>query len=185
MDEKQVNGLFEVIRKSKPTARQNIRTLYLDRIGENIVQYCIKYYSLESSADVRNDLLRFTIQYARKSKEVIDFAKTALMDKSKKVRRTGLSIFAFAGDKNHLDYLNSKKGLLQGNEEDLQNAIYAIKEQNHHLFYPKYDKWMITTSDTKRHLNKEEFKKDVELYIEKFAKEAVPGLRKILGCKMY
>ena len=185
MSEEQINKILSLIRISKPTARENIRTLYLDRIGAGIIKYCYEHYLQEKNANVRNDLLRFTIQYARKHNEVIDFAKNALNDRSKKVRRTALSIFAFNRNRDHIEYLNKVREEINGNDEDFKNAINAIENQNHHLFYPKYDRWTITTSDTKHHLNKVEFKNDVELYIEKYAKDAVPELKKILGGNLY
>lgn len=145
--------------------------------------YCIKHYWLEDRADVRNDLLRFTIQYARKDTKVIEFAKTALNDRSKKVRRTALSIFAYSRDKNQLTFLKSIQ--LKGNEDDLVNAMRAIENQNHNLFYPAYNRWVVTANDIKRHLNKEEFKSEVNLYIEKYASEVVPELKRILGGELY
>jgi len=74
--------------------------------------------------------------------------------------------------------------LAKSNQEDLKNAINVIEKQNHHLFYPKYDKWMIVKSDPNRQLRKEEFVEEVVLYIEKYAPEVVPELKKIIG-KLY
>jgi hypothetical protein len=104
-----------------------------------------------------------------------------LTDKSVKVRRKALSIFAFSLRPDLLDLLKSLRGKLKGNEEDIENAMKAIKSQNHYLFYPMYDVWTVTVADEHRHLNKEQFAEDVKLYIEKYAKEAVPELTTILG----
>jgi len=94
MDKKKIDSLFLLMRKSKSTVRENLKTLYLDRLGEKIIPFCIKHYQEEKQANVRSDLVGFLIQYARKSPEVIDFAKRALNDPSKVVKRRVLPIFA-------------------------------------------------------------------------------------------
>jgi hypothetical protein len=50
MSEEQIDKLFDLISKSKPTTRENIKTLYLDRIGESIIDYCIKHFEKEKLA---------------------------------------------------------------------------------------------------------------------------------------
>jgi hypothetical protein len=51
MNDKQINEIFEFMRVSTPLARQNIRTLYLERIGEQIIDYCFVFYQNESKAE--------------------------------------------------------------------------------------------------------------------------------------
>ncbi|WP_299892338.1 hypothetical protein [uncultured Lacinutrix sp.] len=181
MNSEQIDKIFELIRKSKPNSRQNIRTIYLDRIGNEIIPYCEKHYLDEKKADVRNDLVRFVLQYAKTDKRTLDFAKRTLNDKSKKVKESGLAIFAYSGDKTQIDFLKGQEANLKSNSDDLHRAINAIKNGNHNLFYPEYNRWTITTNDLKKHLRKEEFKEDVDLYIKKYAKEIVPELTSILG----
>jgi len=181
MNSEQINRIFELIRKSKPNTRQNIRTIYLDRIGDGIIPYCEEHYSNEKKADVRNDLVRFVIQYAKTDKKALDFAKRTLMDKSKKVKESGLAIFAFSGDKTKIDFLKSQESNLKNNLDDLNRAIKAIQLENHNLFYPEYTSWNVTENDLNKHLKKEEFKESVDLYIKQYAKEIVPELERILG----
>jgi hypothetical protein len=181
MSEEQIDKLFDLISKSKPTTRENIKTLYLDRIGESIIDYCIKHFEKEKLADVRCDYLSFMLQYARVDSRVTEFARIALTDKSSKVRKKALSIFAFSLKTEFVGFLESERGKLKGNEDDIENAIAAIKGKNHNLFYPSYDKWTITQADRNGHLNRAQFIADVNLYIEKHAKEAVPELISILG----
>lgn len=181
MNSEQVHKMFELIRKSKPNTRQNIRTMYLDRIGNKIIPYCQEHYLAEKQADVRNNLVRFVIQYAKTDKRALEFAKLALKDKSKKVRESGLAIFAFSGDKTQIDFLQSQESNLQNNLDQLKRAIKAIHKENHNLFYPEYTSWTVPISDLEKHLNEKEFKKDVDFYIKKHAKEAVPELINILG----
>jgi len=176
----QIDRIFKLISKSKPTARENIRTFYLDRIDESIIDFCVRHFETEKRAEIRCDYLRFTLEYAKTEKWVTDFAEKALTDRSKMVRKKALSIFAFSLNSDFLKLLESQRGKLKGNEEDIENAIKAIKCKNHNLFYPAYDTWTITRADKNRHLNKQQFKEDIQLYIEKYAKEAVPELKNIL-----
>jgi hypothetical protein len=181
MTKEQIDKIFELISRSNPTARENIKTFYLDRIGEEIIDYCIKHFKKEKNAEVRCDFLRFIIQYAKIDNRVTEFARTALTDKSKKVRKKALSIFAFSLNSDFLEFLESQREKLKGNQEDIENAIIAIKKQDHNQFYPAYNEWVITLADKNRHLNKEQFTEDVRVYIEKYSKEAVPELKNILG----
>ncbi len=181
MNSEQIHKIFELIRKSKPNTRKNIRTIYLDRIGNKIIPYCEQHYKAEKMADVRNDLVRFVIQYAKTDKRVLEFAKLALKDKSKKVKESGLAIFAYSGDTTQINFLRSQESNLQHNLEQLKRTLNAIYEGNHNLFYPEYTSWIIPTNDLQKHLKEKEFKEDVDLYIKKYAKEAVPELMTILG----
>jgi hypothetical protein len=181
MTEEQIDKVFELMSKSKPTARENIKTLYLERLGESIIDYCLRHFKEEENADVRSDYLGFMLQYSKTEGRVTEFAKIALTDKSKKVRKKALSILAFSLKADLLDFLGSQRGILKGNEEDIENAIIAIKNQNHNLFYPACDRWTITPADKNRHFNKAQFAEDVKLYIEKYAKETVSELKNILG----
>lgn len=181
MTEEQIDKIFDLMARSKPTARENIKTLYLDRIGESIIDYCIKYFKNEKNADVRSDYLKFMLEYARTNSRVPEFARMALTDKSGKVRKKALSILAFSLRSEFVDFLKPQRGKLKGNEEDIENAIAAIRNKNHNLFYPSYDKWTVTHSDENGHLNSAQFNEDVKFYIERHAKEAVPELKNILG----
>jgi hypothetical protein len=181
MTEEQIDSIFNLLSTSKSTTRENIKSLYLDRIGDSIIDYCIKHFEITSKADVKCDYLRFVIQYAKTDNRVTDFAKKALADKSKKVRQKALSILAFSTNTDFLSLLESQRQKLKGNEDDIENAINAIKAKNHNLFYPNYDRWSVTRADKYRHLKREQFTEDVKLYIEKYGKEAVPELKRILG----
>ncbi len=181
MNSQQINKIFELIRKSAPNTRQNIRTIYLDRIGEEIIPYCQRHYLDEKKADVRNDLVRFVLQYAKTDKRTLDFAKQALRYRSKKVKESGLAIFAYSGDKTQIDFLKDQEINLKSNLDELKKAISAIENQNHNLFYPQYTSWTIPTNDLKKHLRKKEFREEVDLYIKKYAKETIPELTSILG----
>lgn len=181
MNNEQINKIFKLIRKSKPNTRQNIRTIYLDRIGNGIIPFCQEHYLNEKKADVRNDLVRFVIQYAKSDKRALELGKLALKDKSKKVKESALAIFAYSGNKEQINFLKSQESDLRSNIDDLNRALNAIQKGNHHLFYPKYDRWIVTTNDLKRHQRKQEFKEDVDLYIKKYAKETVAELTNILG----
>jgi hypothetical protein len=181
MTDEQIDKIFDLISKSKSTARENIKTFYLERLGESIIDYCMRRFQKEKSAEVRCDYLGFMLQYARTDNRVTEFAKIALNDKSHKVRRKALSILAFSLKAELVDFVKSQRGKLMGNEEDIENAIKALKSSNPDHFYPAYDVWTVTQADTTRHLNKDQFKEDVKLYIEKYSKEAVPELKNILG----
>lgn len=183
MNPEQINELFELIRKSKPKVRKNIRSLYLDRIGEKIIPYCQSHYHIERNANVRNDMVRFVIQYAKSEKRVIEFAKQTLLDKSKKVIESGLAIFAYSCDENQIKYLKSQESKLKRNKNDLDRAIKAIRNGNHNHFYPEYSKWEVTQNDLSRHL-KNNFKDEVDFYIKKNGNEVVPELIRIL-VKLY
>jgi septum formation topological specificity factor MinE len=84
MNKIQIDHFFQLMEQTTPQKRDNIRSLYLERIGEEIIEFCKKYYSQSTKTDFRNDVLRYVIRYAQINKEVINLALLALNDKSKK-----------------------------------------------------------------------------------------------------
>ena len=183
MTDEQIHKLFNLIQKTSFTKRDNLYTLYLSRIDEYVIDFAIEYYRNEKKAELRRFYLKIITQYARTEKRVIDIAKVALNDRSKIVRQKALSILAYSLKIEHLALLEGLKEKLKGNEVDVQNAINCIKKQNHDLFYPMYHSWYPTNAQwfKTRHLDKEEYKKDIDYYIAGFAKELVPDLEKIFG----
>lgn len=179
MTRNQIEEFFQLMENTTSTKRDNIRSIYLDRIGDDIIEFCEKYFYKTSKADFRNDLLRFVIRYAQTNKNASRFAIKALNDKSKKVRESAIAVIANSLDINLIPILNSKKDLL--NENDVENAISAIRAKNHNLYYPNYDSWHITKDNLERHLNLKEYNEDIELYINKYAPELVNPINKILN----
>lgn len=181
MTKNQIDEFFQLMETTTSAKRDTIRTIYLERIGDEIIKYCEKYFYRSSKADFRNDLLRFVIRYARTNKQATDFAIKALSDKSKKVRESAIAIIANSLDRNLITTLNEKKSSLKGNENDVDNAINAIMKQNHNLYYPNYTSWHISTDDLDRHLNHTSYQEDVQLYINKYAPELVSPITSILN----
>jgi hypothetical protein len=179
----QINEFFLLMGKTSSLKRDNIRSIFLDRIGEDIIGYCEKYYRSSSKADFRNDLLRFVIRYARKNRKSTNLAIAGLEDKSKKVRGSAIAILAYSLDKCFIEILKDKKYTFKGNEESIKNAIHAIENKNHNLFYPAYTKWEVTEDDLEGYLNKEKHQEDIELYINRYAPELSKPIQEILNVR--
>ena len=180
MTKNQIDEFFQLMENTSSTKRANIRSIFLERIGEEIIEFCEKYYCKTSKADFRNDLLRFVIRYAQSNKDATNLAVKALNDKSKIVRESAIAVIANSLDKNLITILNDKKNCLKGNETDIENAINAIMKENHHLYYPNHDTWHITKDDLSRHLNLNQYHEDIQLYIHKHAPELVNPITKII-----
>ena len=184
MTNEQIDKIFELMIGSKPIVRENIRTLYLERIGESIIEFCRKYYLTTRNADIRFDFIRFIIRYARTNSQATDLAIIALADRSKKVRHKAIGVLAYSLKEEFIDLLENKRIELLENIDDVTNAINAInaiKNKNHNLYRPEYDEWLVVNDIKDRHLDHEKFKEDIDLYIVKFAPETVDRLNQILG----
>ena len=180
MTKNQIDEFFKLMEDTSSRNRDNIRSIFLDRIGDEIIDFCEKYYYRASKADFRNDLIRFVIRYAQTNKNATDLAIKALSDKSKKVRESAIAVIANSLDKDLISVLIGKKNSLKGNETDIENAINAINKQNHNLYYPNYDSWHITKDEMNRHLNLNQYHEDIQTYINKYAPELIQPITNIL-----
>lgn len=160
-----------------PVQRQNIRHIYLAQFGEEIISHCITHYRESPKAEIRRDLLRFVLRYARHRSDVIDFALCALDDKSSTVRESACAVLAYGFADRGIPKLQALADAgKQPTARSAENAILAIRTRNHNLYYPDYHGWLVSQDDP------DEPKDDsVVNYIEKFAPALVPGLENIYG----
>lgn len=178
MNNKQIDKLFELMETTTPLNRENIRSLYLDCIGINIIPFCKKWYIRSSQAEMRTDMIRFTIRYARISDEAKELAIIALKDRSKNVRRMACAVMAYSLDEEMISYLNSiKEHKNTHTQEKAKSAILAIKTKDINNFVkPSYNVWSVTQdSDTLP------TKEKIDFYIKTKAPTLIEPINLILG----
>lgn len=179
----QIDEFFRLMENTTSNKRDSIRSIFLERLGDQIIEYCEKYYDKSAKADFRYDLLRFITRYARTSQKAKELAINALNDKSKKVRQSAIGVIAYSLDESLISFLQDKKNSLKGNETDIDNAINAIKKKNHNLYYPQYNIWHVTMDNVNRHLDVAKHNEEIEFYIHKHAPELVDAINDILNKK--
>lgn len=161
-----------------PLNRENIRSLYLDCIGINIIPFCKKWYMSSKQAEIRTDMIQFIIRYGRVSDEAKELAIIALKDKSKHVRRMACAVMAYSLDENMIPYLNKIKDHKNTHtQEKAKCAILAIKTKDINNFVkPNHNEWSVTQdSDTLPS------KEKIDFYIKNNAPTLVEPINSILG----
>lgn len=168
--------LFDLMERSTPRQRDNLRNIYLSQFGAAIIPFCLEAFERSKDASFRNDLVRFVTRYARERDDVIRFAIQALADRSVKVRQSACGVLAFSCSQLAVQPLeelaNSAKEPTAGHA---RNALEAIRYRNHNLFYPGYT-WVVVQDDPS-----EPRDETVINFIEKPFPSLVPELVRILG----
>ena len=178
MTDEQIHKLFQLMAGTTNVKRANIRSLYLDGVGEKIVPFCVEYFQQSDDASFRSDLVQFVIRYGRSSQTARKLAAQALQDPSHKVRRMACAVMAYSLDTALLPLLEA--ALDSEDEETMgnaQRAMDAITKQDIHLFVkPTYDQW-----DVSQDRKGPPARDDVDRYIKKYAPDLVEPLTEILG----
>jgi hypothetical protein len=102
---------------------------------ENLIpQYIEAFYRIRNWPG-RMHIVHYLVRYAKKHPEIIELGLYGLKDKSRIVRYYCCAILAFAGQKQHipfLDELTDHKNI--NTRRDARAALDAITNSNHHLF---------------------------------------------------
>ena len=178
MTNSQIRQFYELMSQTTSIGRENIRSLYLDVIGEKNIPFCIEYYKSSKDAKFRADLIQFLIRYSRISEDVIQLALVALSDRAKGVRRNACAVLAYSLRDDliaKLDVLSSHKD--EQTREKANAAILAIKTKNIDEFVkPIYDKWVVTLD---RNIGAP--MSDIDHYIRKNNPKLVEPIESIIG----
>ena len=162
-----------------PQARHNVRDIYLAQYGAAIIPCCIAAYGVVKDSGFRSDLLRFVLRYARDRQEVVAFAIGALNDRSNRVRESACAVLAFSGSEAAVEPL--KAIAARGKEPTAthaKNALLAISEKNHNLYYPTHHVWIVTPDDPTQ--PREESVRD---FIEKPYPHLMAEIRRLFGAR--
>lgn len=178
MTDDQIHKFYELMTQTTPLGRDNIRSLYLDLIGERNIPFCSQFYDLSRDASVREDMVRFVIRYSRKSSAALELGIRALKDRSKHVKRNGCAVLAYSLNDEmvkHLKPLVSSKDPFVN--EKAVAAISAIQNKDINLFVaPTHDAWHVT-EDRKEPPTRE----DIDYYIRKNLPALIEPIEDILG----
>ncbi|MCA3003222.1 MAG: hypothetical protein ING68_03415 [Rhodocyclaceae bacterium] len=143
-----IDETLELIGRCTPVQRWNIRTLYLAQFGDAIVPHCINHFRIQPQAEVRSDLLRFLIRYARDRDDVVALAIMALRDRSRVVRESACAVLAYSfADRAVATLQEIVDSGKQPTATSARNAILAISARNHNLYYPTYEEWFVSEDD--------------------------------------
>src|SRR5688572_8614575 len=107
LTDSQTRGLLDVMVGTTPLKRDNLGHLYPAQAGSDLPRYLAEYFERENRAEVRADLLGFAGPFAASDDRVLELASRALSDRSAKVRRKALWLFARSGERAALPVLRS------------------------------------------------------------------------------
>ena len=172
-----IDQVLDLMETTTPVKRENVRYIYLAQFGAGIIPHCIERYASASRADMRADMVRFLIKYARRHDECMAFAVGALSDRSRKVRHSACALLAYSLNNRALPAL---RRLLASpcakTAEDARRAVESIVSGNHNRYYPNHSSWAVMPDDPAQ-----PSRESVDRYIVRLAPELVPGLERIFG----
>lgn len=172
-----IRQVLDLLATTSEVKRLNVRHVLLAQFGADIIPHCVNKYQERPRADYRAHLVRFVLRYARVDSRSVEFARSALADKSRKVRHNACALLAYSLRPSELDSLQP---LLQHPDaktvDDARRAIDAIQSENHNRFYPAYSAWGVPGDDPDQ--PKPE---DVQRYIVEGAPELAAPLSEIMG----
>jgi len=182
LTDSQIRGLLDVMVGTTPLKRDNLGHLYLAQAGTDLPRYLAEYFEREKRAEVRADLLGFAGPFAASDDRVLELASHALSDRSVKVRRKALWVFARSGERAALPVLQSWRPPDEDGAEYQERAIKAIELQD-------VQEWVrgtpysgvILWEFSREQVGSEAFNASVDRYIKRFAADLVPELERILG----
>jgi len=178
MTSEQIESLFDLMMATSRQKRENIRSLYLDSIGPDIIPYCSRYFDTAKVADRRASLVQFVIRYSRVSDAAVELGLKALKDRSKQVRRMACGVLAYSLNEANLPalqaFLNHR---CPETSQHAMRAIDAIATKDHNRFTaPDYDAWVV--SRDRQGPPKHE---EIDLYVRRFSPELIKPIEAILG----
>jgi hypothetical protein len=182
LTDSQTRGLLDVIVATTPRKRDNLGHLYLGQVGAELPRYLAEYFGQETQAAVRADLLRFAGPFAASDDRVVGLAAQALSDRSSKVRRRALWLFARSGERAALTVLRSWRPPDEEGAANLERAIKAIELQDLQEWVrgtPYYG--VIPWEFTREEIGSDAFNASIDRYVKRFAADLVPDLERALG----
>ncbi len=182
LTDSQTRGLLDVMVGTTPLKRDNLGHLYLAQAGADLPRYLAEYFARENRAAVRADLLRFAGPMAASDDRVLELATHALSDRSSKVRRTALWLFARSGERAALPLLRSWRPPDEDGAAYQERAINAIELQD-------VQEWVrgtryhgvILWEFSREEIGSDAFDASVERYVKRVAPDLVPDLERVLG----
>jgi hypothetical protein len=180
-ENKVIDSLFSLIEKLSPRCRDNVSYIYLSQFGCKIIPFCRQHFRNCKKADVKVDFLRWVIEYAKNSEEVVDFAIESLNDRNAKVRHYACLVLACSESARAIPILAK---LALNREEPTStvagNAIAAIQSRNWYMFH-RNDSPDVTYVLPMPHNPNYPEDANVDFYIKKAFPNIVPELENILG----
>jgi hypothetical protein len=182
LTDSQTRGLLDVIVGATPLKRDTLGHLYLAQAGADLPRYLAEYFGRETQAAVRVDLLRFAGPLAASDDRVLGLATLALSDRSSKVRRMALWLFARSGDHAALPVLRSWSPPSENDAANRERALMAIELQDLQEWVrgtPYYG--VIPWEFTREEVGSEAFNASIDTYIKGYSAALVPALERALG----
>ena len=182
LTDSQTRGLLDVMVRTTPLKRGNLGHLYLAQAGADLPRYLAEYFEREKRAAVRADLLRFAGPLASSDHRVLALATHALSDRSSKVRRLALWLFARSGERATLPLLRSWRAPDEDGAAYQARAIRAIELQDAQEWVrgTPYDQ-VIPWEFSREEPGSDAFNASVDWYVKRVAADLVPDLERVLG----
>ena len=182
LTDSQVRGLLDIMVRTTPLKRGNLGHLYLAQAGADLPRYLAEYFEREKRAAVRTDLLRFAGPLAASDDRVLGMAAEALADRSSKVRRSALWLFARSGESATLSLLRSWRAPDEDGAACQERAIRAIELQDVQEWvrgtpYDEVIPWEFSRDEP----GSDAFNASVDWYVKRVAADLVPDLERVLG----
>lgn len=175
-------GLLDLIVTTTPSKRDILASLYLRQVGAELPRYLAEYFQHEKRADVRADLLGFAGPAAASDPRVLELATQGLADRSGKVRRKALWLFARSGDRAALPLLRAWQAPDADGAAFQERAVRAIEAQD-------VQEWIrgtpysgvILWDFVAEAVGSDEYTAKVDQYVVKYAADLIPELQRVLG----
>lgn len=178
----QTRGLLDIMVGTTRLKRDNLAHLYLGRAGDDLPAYLAEYFDREKKADVRSELLRFAGPAAPRDARVRALAERGLADRSEKVRKVALWLFALSAEPSSIPLLQAWQPKTAEDAAYRDRAIQAIERRDvqewvRGTVYSGVVPWQFSRHE----VGSAEFVAEVDRYIVRFAPDLVPDLERVLG----